>query len=187
MVPMQPLADTRRAWTIADLEQLDIEDWRRYEIVDGSLAVSPSPGREHEFVVAALRDTLRRLLPDTWAVLGSLGVELGRSYRIPDILVVHRRAREAQPSGHLRSDEVLLVVEVVSPGSVTTDRVTKPAQYAAAGIRAFWRVETDPISLSAYVLRAGTYAEVGTWGLGETARITEPFPVTIEVDRLAAG
>jgi len=43
--------------------------------------------------------------------------------------------------------EVLLAVEVVSPGSVTTDRITKPAQYAAAGIANFWRVETEPDEL----------------------------------------
>jgi Uma2 family endonuclease len=33
--------------------------------------------------------------------------------------------------------------EVESPSSLTEDRVTKPAQYAAAGIRHYWRIETD--------------------------------------------
>lgn len=50
--------------------------------------------------------------------------------------------------------DVELVIEIVSPGSVTEDRITKPAQYAAQGIGAFWRIEIDnELSLSAYVLR----------------------------------
>jgi Uma2 family endonuclease len=36
---------------------------------------------------------------------------------------------------------VLLVVEVVSPGSETTDRIVKADQYARAGIQFYWRIE----------------------------------------------
>lgn len=183
---MQPLKQMRRAWTVEDLDSLGVEDWRRYQIVDGSLLVSPAPNTEHEFVVSDLRRVLDAQLPADVAVLGSPGIDLGRSYLIPDAVVVPRAARALrQPL--LLPAEVLLVVEVVSPGSVTTDRVTKPAQYAAAGIPAFWRVETDPISLSAYRLRPGqsVYTELGTWGRGQTAHIGEPFAIDIDIDRLA--
>jgi Uma2 family endonuclease len=37
-----------------------------------------------------------------------------------------------------------LVVEVMSPGSVTTDQTDKPAEYAAARILHYWRLEQDP-------------------------------------------
>ncbi|MFD2491822.1 Uma2 family endonuclease [Amycolatopsis jiangsuensis] len=40
-----------------------------------------------------------------------------------------------------RPEHVLLVVEVVSPGSGTTDRIVKTDQYAKAGIPFYWRVE----------------------------------------------
>jgi Uma2 family endonuclease len=79
------------------------------------------------------------------------------------------------------------VVEVVSPGSITTDRVTKPAQYAAAGIPAYWRVETDPdVSLTAYRLPEGStvYAEIGTWTRGEIAHLTEPVVVDVPIGQL---
>jgi Uma2 family endonuclease len=36
---------------------------------------------------------------------------------------------------------VLLVVEVVSPGSETTDRIVKVDQYAKVGIQFYWRIE----------------------------------------------
>jgi Uma2 family endonuclease len=182
---MQTLAGMRRSWTVQDLRELDVEDWRRYEIVDGALLVSPPPTGKHELTSEEVRAAIRGALPVGLAVIGPMGIGIERSYLIPDLVVAQRtRVRSVD---HLDPADALLVVEVVSPGSVTTDRVTKPAQYAAAGIPAFWRVETDPISVSAYVLRAGTYAEVGTWGLGETARITEPFPVKIELNRLTDG
>lgn len=182
---MQPLERVREVWTPEDLRALNLEDWRRYEIVDGALVVSPSAGRMHEFVSGDLRAVIRAALPAGLAVIGPIGVEIGRSYRIPDLVVVRDSAQYG--TGEIRPGEVLLVVEVVSPGSVTTDRVTKPAQYAAAGIPAYWRVETDPIGLTAYTLPPGadTYSVLGTWGRGQTARIAEPFPIEIDIDRLA--
>jgi len=41
----------------------------------------------------------------------------------------------------LRPEHCLLVVELMSPGSVTADQADKPAEYAAAGIEHFWRIE----------------------------------------------
>lgn len=79
-----------------------------------------------------------------------------------------------------------LVVEVVSPGSRTTDRVAKPRGYAAAGIPLFWRVETEPdLLVQAFVLRAGAYESVGT------VRERGPLPVPwgtaqVDIGRLAA-
>jgi Uma2 family endonuclease len=41
----------------------------------------------------------------------------------------------------LRPEHCLLVVEVMSPNSIIADQTDKPAEYAAAGIEYFWRVE----------------------------------------------
>jgi Uma2 family endonuclease len=186
VVAVQPLVRMRELWTVEDLRELGAEDWRRYEIVDGSLVVSPSPAADHELVSEEVRAAIRAALPPGVKVVGPMGVTVGRSFRIPDLVVVSRdRLRRGVDT--LDPADVLLAVEVVSPGSVTTDRVTKPAQYAAAGIPAFWRVETDPISLSSYLLRPGqsAYTELGTWGRGQTAHIGEPFAIDIDIDRLA--
>lgn len=37
-----------------------------------------------------------------------------------------------------------MIGEVVSPGSTARDRVVEPAEYARAGIGAYWRLELDP-------------------------------------------
>jgi Uma2 family endonuclease len=185
---MPELAELPRSWTFEDLERLlpDDVDWRRYEIVDGALVVSPPPASRHGIAIGELAATLRAAVPPGYTVIEGFGVDLGTSYRVPD-LVVLPLAGYVQGRNRAEPGDVLLAVEVVSPGSRTSDRVLKPAQYAAAGIPAYWRLETDPqLSLSAYLLEAGAavYTEVGTWGPGQTARIERPFPADIPIDTL---
>lgn len=183
---MQSIMEMRDAWTIEDVRALDVEDWWRYQIVDGALIVSPSPGGSHALASAEVQAALWGAMPPGTIVVGPMDVTMGTSYLIPDLVVTQRetlrRVSVLQPS------DAALVVEVVSPGSTTMDRIVKPAKYAAAGIAHFWRVETDPVSLTAYALPSGesVYTEVGTWTAGEVARFTEPFPMSIELDRLVA-
>lgn len=185
---MSELADPQRVWTFDELQQWLPEDVdpRRFEILDGALVVSPSAGSRHEIVGVGLAAVVRAASPAGYTAAGALGIDLGGSYRVPDLVVV---PVAGYVEGRAQADprDVLLVVEVVSPGSRTTDRVVKPAQYAAAGIPGYWRVETDPaVTLTAYVLDLGAeaYTEIGTWGPGETARIERPFDVRVAIDTL---
>jgi Uma2 family endonuclease len=191
---MQPQLDVPQEWTYEQLvdyvESLphDVNP-HSYEIVDGALVVTPSPDLDHEVAGDGVRAAIRPALPAGYVLGGAIDIDLNPSYRTPDIAVVSarllgRRARPISPS------DVLLVVEVVSPGSITTDRITKPAQYASAGIPAYWRVETDPdISLTAYGLPEGgtVYAEIGSWTRGQIAHLTKPFPVDIPIGQLLPG
>ena len=191
---MQPQLDVPREWTYAELvayvESLphDVNP-HSYEIVDGALVVTPSPDADHEIVSEGVRAVIRAALPRENVVIGPIDIDLRPSYRTPDLAVVPAglfgtRTRPIRPA------DVLVVVEVVSPSSVTTDRITKPAQYAAAGIPAYWRVETTPeVSLTAYALPHGAsvYAEVGTWTAGQTAHLEQPFRIDVPIDRLTPG
>lgn len=78
---------------------------------------------------------------------------------------------------------MLLVVEVVSPGSETTDRVVKVDQYAKAGIPFYWRVEQTPTDVAlvyTYVLDAAT----GRYREGEvhTGAVAASVPFAVTVD-----
>jgi Uma2 family endonuclease len=190
---MSLLAGPHRGWTIDDLQQLpDFDDagnqvdWRCLEILDGALIVSPTPDTWHGLALARLRRQLAACLPESYEMIEVLGVALGTSYLVPDLMIVHTDALQARAS-LLQPVHVLLAVEVVSVGSRTLDRVAKPAQYAAAGIAGYWRVETDPdVSLTAYGLAPGAegYTELGTWGRGAVAEIDRPFTAAIEIDAL---
>lgn len=166
-------------WTADDFFALG-ETEARMELVDGNLVLSPSPSVDHQRVERQLLRAFADLGPG-FEAFAEIDVELGRALvRRPDVLVASPPARS-----RVAPDEVILAVEVVSPSSIRDDRVRKPEEYAAAGIRGYWRIELEPVLLfAAYALRGDHYVEVGEWGAGEVAEISEPFAITIPVDDL---
>lgn len=164
-------------WTEPDLH-LFPQDGHHYEIVDGSLHVTPPAPRDgpHESVVRALVTTLRDAAPEGWWVCSRLGVEFGASNLIPDITVLRPRASGANWRDPA---DVALVVEVETPESERYDRLLKPALYAGAGIPAYWRIEPGP-ALRVHLLGAGgAYTlERGVEG-DELVRLGVPFPVRV--------
>ena len=176
--------DDDRVWTVDDLDDLPEDlDWRRCEIVDGVLIVSPSALPLHERLVTRLAAGLLGAVPSGFDALGSVMIDLHPSYRIPDVTVIADRVY-SQETGLVAPADVLLAVEIESPSSITTDRITKPAQYAAAGIQHYWRIETAPLRMNAYRLAGDLYAPAGSWGADEIACLTEPFPVDIDLAAL---
>lgn len=161
------------------------DDERRWELVDGVLTLSPSALWGHSRIVSRLHRIVDATVTQDHWVASDTGVspELF-NYRVPDLIVV--RPGDHRDDAVLGPSAVELAVEVVSPSSVTTDRITKPAQYAQWGIGAYWRIETDPLSLTAYALRDGddVYAEIGVWSAGQTVEVAQPFAVRFELDRL---
>lgn len=113
-------------WTIEDLAMLP-EDERRYEIVDGQLVMVPSPSLGHQSVVGKLRELIAPRLGDTMLSFEGVALDLHPSYRIPDLTVFSTAGFDPKAI-KLHPRHVVLVVEVVSPGSRTNDRITKPAQ-----------------------------------------------------------
>jgi Uma2 family endonuclease len=57
--------------------------------------------------------------------------------------------------------DLLLVLEIVSPGSAAMDEVVKRGEYAAAGIPRYWLVERDTAqTVTLYVLGSDKTYEV---------------------------
>lgn len=168
-------------WTEEDLVGLP-EDGQRYELLEGALLVNPPPGGRHQRVSLRLAGRLDSIVMAGLAVVEAMGVRVpGGSLFIPDVLVAERDAVLANDSGVLDAEVVRLVVEIVSPGSRTQDRLTKPALYAQAGIPSLWRVELDDgPAISAYQLEDGTYVEIATARPGERLELDEPFPVSLD-------
>lgn len=164
-------------WTVEDLP--DREDVR-YELVDGALLVSPSPTPRHSGVASRLLVALAQAVDTGWDVLADPGVTFDRrNYREPDVAVVRSAALHA---ASITPSDVLLAVEVMSPSSVSNDRVTNPAQYAAAGISYYWRIEADPPMLIQHALEDGVYREVGR--AAGAVPVTEPVTMTVDLDAL---
>src|SRR5439155_11123419 len=98
-------------WTFDDLQELPEDvDWRRYEIVDGALVVSPSTAPLHELVCARLLETIRPRTPSGWEGIGAITVDLRPSYRVSDLTVV--RSTVFGPNDpRVQPRDILLIVE----------------------------------------------------------------------------
>jgi Uma2 family endonuclease len=179
------LAASPGPWNVEDLDGL-VDDGRRYEIVDGSLLVTPAPSLRHQGVAQRLTAHLDACCPTGWEAVQAPGLQLRREpttrLLIPDIAVVRSDVLWSAATT-LSPDDVLLVVEVVSPSSESTDRVTKPALYAEAGIAAYWRVELDDragITVAQHRLSRATYIEERPVHAGQSVSIDWPLHCTLD-------
>lgn len=182
MAPMTLLPVDHDGWTVDDLDDLP-DDGLRYELVDGALLVSPPPLVQHNLVANELGYLLHAALPPEWRVVTPGAIQFDvRNWRAPDLAVI---AREPARLEYSRPGDVLLAVEVMSPGSVTTDRLVKPAQYAAAGIAHYWRIERGdtPVFIT-HTLGGETYRESGRFT--DDVEIEQPVPLRFALGALLA-
>jgi Uma2 family endonuclease len=172
-------------WTTDDLDALP-DDGRRYELIDGVPIVSPSPTTGHQRIAMLLGAALDSLCPSDLAATQSVDVRLSRRRSLsPDVLIVTTEATQRNVSHYLPS-EVVLAVEIVSPGSLAMDRIMKPALYAEAGIPHFWRVETDRgVRVTTYRLDAGADVYTSTGEFDDVIGVSLPFAMSLPIATFA--
>jgi Uma2 family endonuclease len=140
---------TQRRWTASEVRQLIVESplqTPRYELVDGELLVTPSPSAPHQRAVAllwrALEDYLARE-PAGVAYVSPFDLELEPGTIVqPDVFVVPPHESERLLRGELPGRELMLAVEILSPGSGRHDRVTKRYLYGRH-VDDYWVVDLD--------------------------------------------
>jgi Uma2 family endonuclease len=165
-------------WTVADLDAIPDDPGFRYELEDGTLVVSPPPEGRHDYAAFEIASRLRPLLDREWAVSSPGSVEFDiHNWRHPDVVVVRRECLRTQKWPH--PGDALLAVEVMSPTSRGRDRVSKPAQYAAAGIPYYWRYEPEVPLLVTHALAGGVYRETDRFD--DVVAVSEPVELSFRL------
>jgi Uma2 family endonuclease len=167
-------------WT--EEEFLALPEDRYVELLDGALLMSPYAGSRHQRLSFRLWRALDDVLPAGMEVLATVNVRIAPSrILIPDLVVVTRLDDDVTV---FDAADVLMVVEIVSKGSVATDRAIKPRLYAEAGIPNYLRIErAGPVALP-HRLRGGAYVAGES---GPVLRLTEPFPAEVDLVALLAA
>jgi Uma2 family endonuclease len=136
---------THTEWTVDMLDALP-DDGQRYEIIDGALFVTPAPSDVHQYVVGELYARLLAYLKRSGIghpVISPADVRRGdrRRNRVqPDVFVV-RVTDAKRPAYPFSLSDLLLAVEVESPGASSYDYQTKRVLYMDAGIPEYWIVD----------------------------------------------
>ncbi|MDG3011570.1 Uma2 family endonuclease [Rhodococcus sp. D2-41] len=158
------------------------------EVVAGVPVIEPRPMLLHQRVANRLVTALDRQLPDELSAVGHIELLLESSpltVRCPDVLVVGS-ALVAANRRRARATDVSLVVEVVSECTRRTDRVTKFAEYARAGIGRYWIVDiAGTPRLSAFESSGAGYVPVGEL-VGDGRLIVAGREVALDVAALTA-
>ncbi|MEU4559802.1 Uma2 family endonuclease [Actinoplanes sp. NPDC023936] len=175
-------------WFADDLDHLP-EAPRHTELIDGALVFMMSPQRVwHARMITALVNALTSQAPAGIEVDREITIRLDKWNRPePDLLAT---TGPYDPNRTCYTpDQVLLVIEVVSPESAHRDRTVKLRKYAEAGIPHYWRVDdehTSPV-VHAYELDEPTRAYAPSGIHRHELRTTTPFAIEIDLDGLVPG
>ncbi len=172
-------------FTIADLDEMD-DLGHHVELISGGLVVNARPSTWHTTVMLNLWRTVADQAPPEYRVLCEQGVKVDDGTRPePEVLALRADATDPDASTYTGRD-VVLAVEIVSPGSERRDRRDKPPLYAEAGVVHFWRVErqADLPVVHTYELDETTRGYVATGIYRGTLTVPVPWPLTVDLTRL---
>ncbi len=163
-------------WTVDDLETLP-DDGLRYELLDGTLIVSPAPVPRHQRAIVRLVLLLSAACPaDHEVFVAPLDWQPDRRTSLePDLLVV-RKDRIGEKN---ITQTPAIVIEVLSPGTARIDKMLKFSRYQEGGIEQYWIVDPRVPSIEVYQLADGAY-QLLTQGSGtEEVPVAGPLTVTV--------
>ena len=167
--------------TIATTDRISLAEYltyddgtdTRYELVDGALTSMSLGTGEHgnisEFLNDEFKAEIRRLGLDWVAKDMKIGIQSPRgtrweTARVPDVVVLPleqwNSLKKRESLIPLNEPPPLLVVEVVSPSTVTVDYRAKHSEYAVLDIPEYWIVDPIDLKVTVCVLKDGAYTDV---------------------------
>jgi len=135
-------------------------DRNRYEIHDGELSVTPAPNVKHQRFSSRLHFALsQHVLANHFGEVFAAPTDVilaPTTVLQPDLIfidndrraIITERAIEGPPT---------LVIEILSPSTSRTDRITKAQLYAKHGVPHYWLIDPDQQSIEAYELVGDQY------------------------------
>jgi Uma2 family endonuclease len=183
--------------TVATARRMSLEEYlnyydgtdTRYELVDGVLVEMSLGTGKHSGIIRRLSKAFEREAENmglSWAAIPSLvGVETkvaGKKdhVRIPDVTVLPEtqwnviEARSGSAVIRLREAAPILVAEVISPSTKSTDLGEKRSEYADRGINEYWLI--DPVKKVVLVLTLVGKAYQEATFAGNSIIISLTFP-----------
>ena len=168
-------------------DYLNTPEDKRYELIDGELILAAVPHRAHQRTQIRLGSSLFQFVESSG---------LGVVYFAPRD-VVFSETEIVQPDLMFISNERLhidteaevwgapdLVVEILSPSTAEYDKTVKRTLYARHGVREYWQVDTDAMTITVLTLREAGFEEAATYGVYDTLTSPTLPGFNLEVDEV---
>lgn len=183
---VEPLVEPPSSWATlrATWQEVDVPEGYRAEISEGAIRMNPPPGGKHTFTASKVHRLLLPHTPPGIEVFQSAAVEMPdiEKLYLPDLVV----AAEAslRDDGTVAPEDVLVAVEITSPGNANTDRQEKLVGYGRGGVPAYLLIDrvrsTGPVVSLYTELSGGEYTRVVQVPFGETIALPKPFDVDLD-------
>lgn len=159
----QPVAREQMVYKRASIEEFWAlpESMLPTEYINGEIITAPAPTVVHQIVVANIYFALRGFLqnePIGKVFLSPLDVVLPSGDVVqPDVFII--TDKEPQPSVSAKNVQCApsFAVEILSPGSVKYDAITKRSLYEQNGVREYWIVDPDARMIAQLLLEGEHY------------------------------
>ena len=173
---------TKAKYTYEDY--LNTPEGERYELIDGELILVASPNEEHQITSIELASLMHN-----HAKAGDLGRVFHAPFDIvfsdsevvqPDIMFISKEREHIRTGANVRGAPDL-VVEILSPSSVSRDWNYKRELYAKYGVKEYWIADPVHKMVSVMLLRDGVLELAGAYVEGDTVTATalEGFSVGV--------
>jgi Uma2 family endonuclease len=154
---MNQIISDQVRWTTSDLELLQSDQWKRYEIIDGELFVTIAPHWKHQRTAGNIK------LGEPITTPGIIFTDADNV--IPDVVWIgnERLAQLLDEEGHFRGAPEL-IVEVLSPGTTNErrDREAKLKLYSSTGVQEYWIANWQLQQLEVYRREAAQLKLIAT-------------------------
>ncbi|MEM8559652.1 MAG: Uma2 family endonuclease [Bacteroidota bacterium] len=153
--------DRAKHYVAADLEPLGEVLAPRYEIIDGTLFVSPAPHLNfHQHPLGELYFQLRLWLaahPIGTVFLSPVDVVFSEDETVIPDLVFLSAEKAARATGRAIEEVPDLLVEFLSPSTAWYDRTLKRDLFEKHSVTEYWIVDARARTVAQYRLRDGAY------------------------------
>ncbi len=141
-------------------DYLQLDDDKRYELINGRLEEMPAPSFEHQLISKAIVIALDRFVSDRNSgvvVYAPFDVILSETVVVqPDIVFIPNENLKNVKDGRLFGPPDL-AVEIVSPSSYVRDRYEKFALYERYGVKEYWIVYPGLKTIEVWCLKDDKY------------------------------
>lgn len=161
------------------------DDGTRYELLEGSLLVTPAPSSHHQIVATRLVTILANAVGIAAYVVAVGAIQRGDNTQLQPDILVWPASSYAPEADWRKISGWWLAVEVMSPSSRIYDREVKRAAYLALGVEEYWLVDRRARSIEVWKRGQATSAivnDVLEWQPASLGRT-----VVIDVAKLFEG
>ncbi|EHQ89802.1 Uma2 family endonuclease [Desulfosporosinus youngiae] len=176
-----PIPEAKEKYTYADY--LTWPEGERWEIIDGVPHMQAAPSTVHQEILMEisrqianhLKDRSCKVYPAPFCVRLTKGDEISnediKKVVEPDITIVCDKSKVDEKGCNGAPD---MIIEIISPSSVKTDRIIKFNMYEKVGVKEYWIVEPEVKIVSVFVLQ-----ENGRYGRQEV--YSEEDQITLNI------